>query len=134
MISSVVPKGTIVTGYVKKSYGKFLHSVIELEEEKGTYIIDYTKNLFMGKGQYYKLTNFEEIERISEQQFIEDLLQIEQFPISVKAYLTFRSEIIRDLEKNKFLFTENKELIKEIESIKQERKELLEDREKDEER
>ena len=77
---------------------------------------------------------FEEIERISEQQFIEDLLQIEQFPISLKEYLTFRSEIIRDLEKNKFLFTENKELIKEIESIKQERKELLEDREKDEER
>lgn len=132
LISSLIPKGFIVTGYIKKSYGKFLHSVIEIERKNGAYIIDYTKNLVIAKEQYYKLTNFQEIERISEEQFFEDLLIIGQLTgLSLKEYLTFRSEMMRDLEKNKFLFIENKQAQHSIEILKKERQKLKEQLKKD---
>lgn len=137
MISNVVPKGYIVTGYLKRGYGKFLHSVIEIEKTNGElYIIDYTKNLFMKKDQYFKLTNFEEIERISEEEYLDDLLLLDLCPdlITGKEYLTFRSEIIRDLQKNMFLFEGNEELKETIETLKRRKKELMKELEEDEER
>ena len=86
---SVLPKGVILTGYVKKSYGKFLHSVVEIEKQKKSYIIDYTKNLIMPKEQYFKLTNFEEIERISDEEFFSDLIATGQLDFSRKRIFNF---------------------------------------------
>lgn len=83
-LSLELPKSFILTGYVKRGYGKFLHSVVEIEKQKEPYIIDYTKNLVMPKEQYFKLTNFEQIERISDEEFLEDMIAIAQLDISRK--------------------------------------------------
>ena len=130
---SALPKGAILTGCIKKSYGKFLHSVVEIEKQGKPYIIDYTKNLIMPKEQYFKLTNFEEIERISDEEFFSDLVATLQLDLSQKEYLTFRSEIMNDLKKNMFLFTENEEIVQGVEHLKQKRKELKQQFEKNEE-
>ena len=79
-----LPESFILTGYVKREYGKFLHSVVEIEKQEEPYIIDYTKNLVMPKEQYFKLTNFEQIERISDEEFLEDMVAIAQLDISRK--------------------------------------------------
>ena len=80
----ILPKSFILTGYVKRGHGKFLHSVVEIEKQKGPYIIDYTKNLVMPKEQYFKLTNFEQIECISDEEFLEDIATMLQLNISRK--------------------------------------------------
>ena len=86
---SALPKGFILTGYIKISYGKFLHSVVEIEKRGKPYIIDYTKNLIMPKEQYFKLTNFEEIERISDEELFSDLVATQQVHLSRKRILDF---------------------------------------------
>lgn len=86
---SALPKGAILTGCIKKFYGKFLHSVVEIEKRGKPYIIDYTKNLIMPKEQYFKLTNFEEIERISDEELFSDLVATQQLHLSRKRILDF---------------------------------------------
>lgn len=47
--SLTLSKADIVTGYIKRFQGKYLHSVVETSIGKEIYIIDYTKNIIMTK-------------------------------------------------------------------------------------
>lgn len=98
----------IITGIAIRHGRKYLHSIIEIESKGKKYIIDSTMNILMEKEQYIKLLNFEEIETIINTELKEDIKNgtidiLNKIRISIKAYLTFRKEIIRDLEKNRFI-------------------------------
>lgn len=121
-----LPEAYIVTGYVKRINGKYLHSIVEIEKEKGTYIIDYTKNIIMPKEQYIKLTSFEELERISDMEYLEHLQKVSNIPgIDLKVYTTYGKEMVKELEKNSFMIKNDEDLEKWLDEI---RKQKLEDR------
>ena len=125
-LATAQPKAYILTAYVKRFEGKFLHSIVEIEKKKEKYIIDYTKNLIMPKKQYVELTSFEEIERISDLEYLEVVQKINNIPnIELKVFLTFEKEIIKELEKNFFILKKDEELEKSLDRI---RKEKLENR------
>ena len=118
-IATSLQKSCILTGYVKRYDGKFLHSIVEIEKEDGKYIIDYTKNIIMPKEQYVKLTEFEELESISDLEYLEYIQRLENIPdLNGKVLLTFGREIFKELEKNSFLIKSNEELEKVIDKIK----------------
>lgn len=117
-----------------------VHMIYYLEtiNKKGKYIIDYTKNVIMPKEEYVKLTCFEEIERISDMEYLQHIQKIKNFGnISIKAYTTFGKELVEELEKNSFMFEEDKELEKKLDEIRKfklkSRKKLLNQRNLDEE-
>ena len=116
------PEAYILTGYVKSFDGKFLHSIVEIETKKGKYIIDYTKNVIMPKEEYVKLTCFEEIERISDMEYLQHVQKIQSFSniskLNLKVYTTFGKEIAKELEKNSFMFEEDEELEKKLDEIR----------------
>lgn len=117
-LSLGIPESNIVTGYEKAYSFKILHSVLEYKVKNKFYIIDYTKNIVMPKEHYVELTGFEEIERISDLEYINDLLKIYDFPhLTDKVYVTFQKELMRKLEK-KGIFEENPIIKKEIQEIK----------------
>lgn len=120
-ISMALLESYIVTGYIKENKGKFLHSIVEIETKKGKYIIDYTKNIIMPKEQYVKLTSFEELERISDMEYLQHVQKIQDFTnvskIDLKAYTTFGKEIAKELEKNSYMFKEDEKLEKELDEI-----------------
>ena len=119
-IATSLPKSCILTGYVKRYDGKFLHSIVEIEKEDGKYIIDYTKNIIMPKEQYVKLTEFEELESISDLEYLEYIQRLENIPdLNGKVLLTFGREIFKELEKNSFLIKNDEELEKIIDNIKE---------------
>lgn len=125
-LSLSLPEAYIVTGYIKRFDGKYLHSIVEIEKTKGTYIIDYTKNIIMPKEQYLRLTNFEELERISDMEYLQHIQKIANIPgIDIKVYTTFGKEIVKELEKNAFMIKNDEELEKKLDEI---RKQKLEDR------
>ena len=118
-IATSLPKSCILTGYVKRYNGKFLHSIVEIEKEDGKYIIDYTKNIIMPKEQYVKLTEFEELESISDLEYLEYIQRLENIlDLNGKVLLTFGREIFKELEKNSFLIKSNEDLEKVIDKIK----------------
>lgn len=125
-LSLVLPEAYIVTGYIKGFNGKYLHSTVEIEKEKETYIIDYTKNVIMPKEQYIKLTSFEELERISDMEYLQHIQKVVNIPeIDLKVYTTFGKEMVKELEKNSFLIKKDEDLEKRLDEI---RKRKLEDR------
>ena len=128
-LSMALPESYIVTGYVKANKGKYLHSIVEIEKKSEKYIIDYTKNIIMPKEQYVKLTSFEELERISDMEYLQHVQKIQDFTnvskIDLKAYTTFGKEIAKELEKNTFMLDKDEELEKRLDEI---RKQKLEDR------
>ena len=75
----------ILTGYINYSDCRILHSVYYYEEDGMEIIYDYTKNIMMRKDEYFRLTNFKLICNSN---------------ISVKAYMVFRDEMMRDIKKN----------------------------------
>ena len=118
-IATSLPKAYILTGYIKRYDGKFLHSIVEIEKKDGKYIIDYTKNIIMPKEQYVKLTGFEELESISDFEYLEYIQKLGNIPdLNIKVVLTFGREIFKELEKNSFLIKSNEELEKVIDKIK----------------
>ena len=120
------PEAYILTGYIKENKGKYLHSIVEIENKNEKYVIDYTKNIIMPKEQYVKLTSFEELERISDMEYLQHFQKIANIPnIDLKEYTTFGKEIAKELEKNSFMLKEDEELEKELDEI---RKQKLEDR------
>lgn len=125
-LSSILPEAYIVTGYEKWSDGKkYLHSIVEIEKEE-TYIIDYTKNIIMPKEQYIKLTSFEELERISDMEYLQHIQKVASIPgIDLKVYTTFGKEMVKELEKNSYMIKNDENLEKRLGEI---RKQKLEDR------
>lgn len=125
-ISMALPEAYIVTGYIKENKGKFLHSIVEIEKKNEKYVIDYTKNIIMPKEQYVKLTSFEELERISDMEYLQHVQKLANIPdIDLKVYTTFGKEIVNELEKNAFMLKKDEELEKRLDEI---RKQKLEDR------
>ena len=126
-LSLILPEAYIVTGYEKWSDGKkYLHSIVEIEKEKETYIIDYTKNIIMPKEQYVKLTSFEELERISDMEYLQHIQKVASIPgIDLKVYTIFGKEMVKELEKNSYMIKNDENLEKRLGEI---RKQKLEDR------
>lgn len=72
------------------------------------------------------MTSFEEIERISDMEFLSHMQKIGNFfGRDVKTYVTFGKEIVKELEKNSFMFA-NDETIEKV--INEKKKEKLEAR------
>lgn len=90
----------ILTGYINYSDCRILHSVYYYEEDGMEIIYDYTKNIMMKKDEYFRLTNFKLINEIEREKLIEDKNFICNSNISVKAYMVFRDEMMRDIKKN----------------------------------
>ena len=90
----------ILTGYINYSDCRILHSVYYYEEDGMEIIYDYTKNIMMRKDEYFRLTNFKLINEIEREKLIEDKDFICNSNISVKAYMVFRDEMMRDIKKN----------------------------------
>ena len=103
-ISPYVPYSTVVTGYITIGPIKALHTILEFENETDTVVYDWTRNLEMRKEDYYRMTKFEEVARFDGFHPREDMKYLEELQIGCKPYVTFRDEIMRDIEKNKSLF------------------------------
>ena len=94
----------VVTGYLKIRWTKVLHSIVEFNHNNETYILDWTRNVRMLKSDYYKMTDFEEVARFKADSVEDDMSYAGPLKLGSKVYVTFRDEIISDLEKNKTLF------------------------------
>lgn len=104
-LSPYIYGSKIVTGYITIGKSKVLHSVIEYEYNGETIILDWTKNLKITKKQYIKLTKFVEFSSLDGRKVIDEIDNIfAKIDISAKAYLVFRDELMRDIEKNQLIF------------------------------
>ena len=95
----------ILTGYYTTTINKVLHSVVEIIEDGKSYILDWTQNIKMPKEDYIKIYKFQVLEKINSTDLEKDfeILKKSEFN-SLKTYLVFRDELMRDFEKNKQLF------------------------------
>lgn len=108
---SIVHTGTIIIGS-----NKILHSVVEIKTKKGKeFILDWTKNIVMDKDEYIKLFSFNILESIKSEDILNDSKFIKGTEIlSLKYYLTFRDEIIKDLNRNSFIFDKETNKVKKL--------------------
>ena len=103
-IAPCVPNSYVVTGFITIGDSKVLHTVLEVETDTQPVILDWTCNAEMPKSDYCALTMFEEITRFKGDLVKEDLDYAKALELDTKTYVTFRNEIMNDLEKNKTLF------------------------------
>lgn len=100
-------KKYLINGKIKineKDY--FYHSWMEVEGKTKTMVFDYNNNLIIDKKDYYKLLGAKEINRTDFESLVKIIKLLEEFEIINFHPMTmgyFSQEIIRDLEKNKFL-------------------------------
>lgn len=101
----------IVTGYYYVDNGKYLHTVVETELGGEQYVLDFTSNIMMKKDQYQSLFKFEQLEAIKDEDYRKDERTMENLDaVTLKKYLLFGKEIIKDLEgRNPQLFPANTE-------------------------
>lgn len=110
-----IDNAKIVTGIIKTIDGKFLHTVIEFPGKKEpitTYIMDWTQNIYMKKDDYINLMEFYELSSFDAQEVFYDMELMNKMnvsDISMKPYLAFRDEFIKDLEKNIHLLSEEEQ-------------------------
>ncbi len=96
----------VVTGYTKKYGMNILHTVVEFEYNGEEKIIDYTQNIIMNKDDYIKINNFKEVFFINGINILNDTNYFNNF-VSLKFYTVFRDDIMKNIEKNSFLFEIN---------------------------
>ena len=95
----------ILTGYYTTNLNKILHSVVEIVKDGKNYILDWTQNIWMPKDDYIKIYKFQILEKINSNDLEQDFKKLKKLEFkSLKTYLVFRDEIIKDLEKNNHLF------------------------------
>lgn len=108
-----LPNSKIVTGYITIGKIKNLHTIVEYPQNDKTIIFDWTKNLKMEKEQYITLTKFVELTSYDAKDVFYDAAIMTKFGISdiisIKNYVTFRDEIIKDLEKNLHLLSKEEQ-------------------------
>lgn len=105
ILASIYPNFRIITGYVYLEKQRMLHSVIEYDDNEGTIILDWTKNLRMLKEDYIRLTNLRVIETIEGYDVKNDITgPIIQMGMDFKTYCAFRPEIVKELKKNNSIF------------------------------
>lgn len=105
LLASIYPNFRIITGYVYLEKQRMLHSVIEYDDNEGTIILDWTRNLRMLKEDYIRLTNLRVIETIEGYDVKNDITgPIIQMGMDFKTYCAFRPEIVKELKKNNSIF------------------------------
>ena len=88
----------ILSGYVNSNGKLYFHSIVEI----GDYIMDYTKNLFIKKEDYFRLTSFKLIQKITREDYFKDMNILSDFTgIDLRIYLAFRDELIKELNNKK---------------------------------
>lgn len=104
----------VVTGYIFgcSDKAKYLHSWVEFNFKGRDVVIDYNLNILMNKDGYYYMQHAIPISRISDKNIKEDNEIIQKFGkighFNLKEYLVFRDEIMKDFEKNKRIFEEER--------------------------
>ena len=97
----------VVTGYIfgTSDENKYLHTWVEYVKDEKEFVADYTKNFIINKDAYYYLYHCKPLNRISKKTLRDELTYINEkvklSELSIKEYLVFNSEIMRDLSKNK---------------------------------
>lgn len=100
--------------YPLANQNKYLHSWNEFEKNGEKFVLDYTWNAVMNQEGYYGLNHINKIiSRISCVEVAKDMTgnvakQMEALGITLKTYVTCRNEIMRDLEKNRDIFEEER--------------------------
>lgn len=109
-LDASIPNSRIVTGYVTMNNEKHLHHIVEYDDKGKTYIFDYTKNLYIEKEQYVKLTKFIEINFCNRKTTLDNMQTLGMINpyFSLKTYFTFTEEILNNIKKNDFLFQDDK--------------------------
>lgn len=104
-ISPSIEGSRIVTGYITVGNQKVLHSVIEYEHDGKNIVLDWTRNLKITKEQYIELTEFVELSSFEGRKVIDDIeIIFGNLNIGVKLYVVFRDELIRDMQRNPYIF------------------------------
>lgn len=108
ILSIAITDSSVLTGYIVIGNYKILHSIVEVKRNDKIEILDYTQNLIMDKEEYIKLFNFTILSKIETKDLVTDIEFLQKtFPnFPLKKYLVFRDELMKDLEKNKFMLEE----------------------------
>lgn len=91
----------ILTGIIHFGNHKALHSVLLTSDGN---IIDWTGNMITDKDTFYKMYDFILINEVDPLNLDDDIKLLSQLDIDSKVYLTFRDELMRDIELNKDVF------------------------------
>ena len=104
---------SIMTGFMTVDDMKVLHSIVlKKNSDDSMLAIDWTQNIVMPYDQFKKLFSFKEINEVPGEYISPDLKKIGGLGIDVKAYLTFRDEIINDIKKNEAILELKNEIKK----------------------
>ena len=105
----------VVTGFIHgtSDFSKFLHTWIEIFLSGSWYVFDYTLNACINKEGYYFIRHAEPLSVISKENIAKEYPLLcgemsDSTKFNIKEYLLFRDEIIRDLNKNRHLFSEDR--------------------------
>lgn len=113
-----IKNSKIVTGYVTTGNRKVLHSIIEYDVDNKTIVLDWIRNLYITKEQYVELTEFVELSSFDGRKVIDDSELITgNLDITIKPYLVFREELMRDIKKNSQIFQPTGEGMKKTENV-----------------
>ncbi len=109
--NSIVHTGLIILGE-----NQYLHTVLEFKDKYGKdIIVDWTRNLWIDKEEYIKLFKFNILESIKSEDISNDaeFLKHHLPNTSLKVYLTFRDELMKDINRNQSIFKqEEKPIVK----------------------
>lgn len=99
------PETELATGFITINDKRLPHSVLLYKENGEEYIIDLTRNLFIKKGLYEEITNFELVTIIDKKTLEEDMKLLKDFSLTefgfkLRPYLFFEEEVRNDLNKN----------------------------------
>ena len=117
-MAAVIQDGKVLTGYINIYGGRYLHSVIEINDGE---IIDWTRNLVMPKDEYIKLTGFRILESIKS----EEILQMhskfaDKDIVDSKVMSVFGKELLNDVKRNPDIFKDDEEFKKELLRLREE--------------
>lgn len=107
-LANDIKNSIVLTGYIVIGKYKILHSVVEVNKDGKIEILDWTKNIIMNKEDYINLFDFKVLTQIKIENILNDFEILNKFlpNFSLKTYLVFRDELMKDLEKNKFMLEE----------------------------
>lgn len=110
VLASYLENSYLVVGNMPSKTGEsLLHRFVEVNYNGTAYILDIAKNLIIKKSDYYKISGFKEIDRLSSK----DVRALYNFGNETKlcnhtGIMTFfGNEILNDLKKNKLLEKKN---------------------------
>lgn len=101
LVQNILSNAKLLTGFVIINKSKILHSVVLIQRNNKEYIIDYINNLIIEKSKYEQLTNFTVLSILNNGIIEFDFATIDRLGIDIgyKSYLSFRNEIMSDINK-----------------------------------